>query len=397
MSELHKFLFEGLPVRGMLVRRPTRGRSCSRAARRRTTPSRRRCARCSARWRGRRADAVQHQVQRRAGAAGIRRRAGAARGGRGAADLAYRATAKVVGAVDASAQLEAMVNLHGNQGRCAITLTRKDKRPGQQPYQGVVPPTATSASRCSSSRRCWSTTCCRASSSTRLVLAADDRIAAGLLIQRLPIEGIILGPAPGRPAPRGAAGEAAGADIRQRGSHRPGRSIQPHRPLALDAHARGTVDAGCRHHPAPPVLGRRPAPLRASSPARAGPRFHCSCSRERAVGMLQRPGPRGDREHPRRAGAGSRSAATSAASSTTSTRSTPPACSCRPAASRRAAARSTEHHCCHTAGSGALSASLEARAHRVAGVLGLGVHSRCLQKPRVIRPPAPQPGDRLQP
>jgi molecular chaperone Hsp33 len=31
-----------------------------------------------------------------------------------------------------------MVNVN-NLGRCAITLDPKDRKPGQQPYQGVVP------------------------------------------------------------------------------------------------------------------------------------------------------------------------------------------------------------------------------------------------------------------
>ena len=53
-------------------------------------------------------------------------------------DLAFRATAKVVGEVPPGARLEALLNVHG-QGRCAITLDPLDKRPGQQPYQGVVP------------------------------------------------------------------------------------------------------------------------------------------------------------------------------------------------------------------------------------------------------------------
>ncbi len=53
-------------------------------------------------------------------------------------DLSLRATAKVVGAVHDDAQLEAMLNVHG-KGRCAITLDPKDRLPGQQPYQGVVP------------------------------------------------------------------------------------------------------------------------------------------------------------------------------------------------------------------------------------------------------------------
>ena len=53
-------------------------------------------------------------------------------------DLAFRVTAKVVGDVADDATLASMLNVHG-KGRCAITLDPKDKQPGQQPYQGVVP------------------------------------------------------------------------------------------------------------------------------------------------------------------------------------------------------------------------------------------------------------------
>ena len=51
VSELHKFLFEGLPVRGMLVRLTDGWREVLRAARANAgDASRRRCARCWARW-----------------------------------------------------------------------------------------------------------------------------------------------------------------------------------------------------------------------------------------------------------------------------------------------------------------------------------------------------------
>jgi molecular chaperone Hsp33 len=53
-------------------------------------------------------------------------------------DLSFRATATVVGEVPAEARLEALLNVQG-QGRCSITLDPSDRLPGQQPYQGVVP------------------------------------------------------------------------------------------------------------------------------------------------------------------------------------------------------------------------------------------------------------------
>ena len=54
-----------------------------------------------------------------------------------AADLAFRVTATVGGAVDEGAGLAGMLNVNGG-GRCAITLAPVDRRAGQ-PYQGVVP------------------------------------------------------------------------------------------------------------------------------------------------------------------------------------------------------------------------------------------------------------------
>jgi len=104
-------------------------------------------------------------------------------------DLAFRATAKVVGEVPAGARLEALLNLHG-QGRCAITLDPKDKLPGQQPYQGVVPLHGDQREPLQQVSQVLEHYMLQSEQlDTRLVLAADDRVAAGLLIQRLPVEG----------------------------------------------------------------------------------------------------------------------------------------------------------------------------------------------------------------
>src|SRR5207253_1703433 len=55
-------------------------------------------------------------------------------------ELRLRATAKVAhdAVVDAAASLRQLVNVNGH-GRFVITLDPKDKLPGQQPYQGIVP------------------------------------------------------------------------------------------------------------------------------------------------------------------------------------------------------------------------------------------------------------------
>ena len=104
-------------------------------------------------------------------------------------DLGFRATAKLVGAVPAGAQLEALLNVHG-QGRCAITLDPKDRLPGQQPYQGVVPLHGDRREPLQRLEQVLEHYMLQSEQlDTRLVLAADDRVAAGLLIQRLPVEG----------------------------------------------------------------------------------------------------------------------------------------------------------------------------------------------------------------
>ena len=104
-------------------------------------------------------------------------------------ELTFRATATVVGGVPAGAQLEAMVNLHG-QGRCAITLDPRDKLPGQQPYQGVVPLHGDRREPLQQLSQVLEHYMLQSEQlDTRLLLAANDEVAAGLLIQRLPAEG----------------------------------------------------------------------------------------------------------------------------------------------------------------------------------------------------------------
>ena len=189
MSELHKFLFDGAPVRGMLVR-------------------------LTGSWQ----EALQRREAVGAFPAPVRALLGqmAAAGtlmqsnikfngalvlqvfGDGPVklavaevqpDLSFRTTAKVVGEVPPTAQLEAMLNLHG-QGRCAITLDPKDKKPGQQPYQGIVPLHGDHREPLQELSDVLEHYMLQSEQlDTRLVLAADDHVAAGLLIQRLPVEG----------------------------------------------------------------------------------------------------------------------------------------------------------------------------------------------------------------
>lgn len=189
MSELHKFLFDGLPVRGMLVR---------------LTDS----------WQellSRREDGHEYPPELRnllgeMSAAAVLMQANIKFNGalvlqvfgdgpvklavaEAKHDLSFRATAKCVGEVPAGAGVEAMLNVHG-QGRCAITLDPKDRLPGQQPYQGVVPLHGDQREPLQKLSEVLEHYMLQSEQlDTKLVLAANGEIAAGLLIQRLPVEG----------------------------------------------------------------------------------------------------------------------------------------------------------------------------------------------------------------
>ncbi len=189
MSALTKFLFEGLPVRGMLVRLTD---GWQEVLRRRQTV-------------GEQAPEVRVLLGEMAAAAVLMQANIKFNGalvlqiyGDGPVklavaevqpDLAFRATAKVVGEVPAGAQLEALLNVHG-QGRCAITLDPKDRLPGQQPYQGVVPLHGDQREPLQQVQQVLEHYMLQSEQlDTRLVLAANDEVAAGLLIQRMPLEG----------------------------------------------------------------------------------------------------------------------------------------------------------------------------------------------------------------
>ena len=104
-------------------------------------------------------------------------------------DFSFRSTAKVVGEVGAGAQLEALLNVHG-KGRCAITLDPLDKLPGQQPYQGVIALHGDHGEPLQHLAPVLEHYMLQSEQlDTRLVLAANDEVVAGLLIQRMPVQG----------------------------------------------------------------------------------------------------------------------------------------------------------------------------------------------------------------
>lgn len=192
MSELHKFLFDGLPVRGAVVRLTDAWVEILRR-------------RASNTITGAYSLPVQNMLGEMTAAAVLMQSNIKFDGalvlqifGDGPvqvavvevqSDLTLRATATVAGEVAADLSLSQMVNV-SNQGRCAITLDPKTKFPGQQPYQGVVPlfdDHGRSIEKLSAVLEHYMLQ--SEQLDTTLVLAADDKVAAGLLIQRLPMQG----------------------------------------------------------------------------------------------------------------------------------------------------------------------------------------------------------------
>ena len=189
MPELQKFLFDGLPVRGMLVKLTG---AWTEILKRRSLNS----------TTGAYPVPVQELLGEMAAAAVLMQSSIKFEGalilqinGDGPvklavaevlSDLSLRATATVVGEVPSDASLSAMVNV-GNQGRCAVTLDPKSRLPGQQAYQGVVPLFGDRREKLERLSDVLAHYMLQSEQlDTTLVLAADDKVAAGLLIQRLP-------------------------------------------------------------------------------------------------------------------------------------------------------------------------------------------------------------------
>ena len=189
MSELTRFLFEGLPVRGALVRLTG---AWQEVLRRRESV-------------GAHPPAVRHLLGEMAAASLLMQSSIKFDGAlvlqihgdgpvklavaEAQADLSFRTTAKVMGEVAESAGLEALLNVHG-QGRCAITLDPRQRFPGQQPYQGVVPLHGDQREPLQQVSQVLEHYMLQSEQlDTRLILAADDEVAAGLLIQRMPVQG----------------------------------------------------------------------------------------------------------------------------------------------------------------------------------------------------------------
>ena len=189
MSELHKFIFEGLPVRGaivvlddawqdMLSKRSEAGQY--------PTPVQNLLGEMAAasvlmqaniKFNGALVLQVQGDGPLKMAVAEVQ------------PDFAVRATATLRGELAVDATLSDMVNVN-NEGRCAITLDPKDRLPGQQAYQGVVPLFDDNGEKIKQLSEVLQHYMLQSEQlDTCLVLAANGERAAGLLIQRLPLAG----------------------------------------------------------------------------------------------------------------------------------------------------------------------------------------------------------------
>ncbi len=209
-----------------------------------------------------------------------------------------------------------MLNVHG-QGRCAITLDPQPRQPGQQPYQGVVPLHGDRREPLQKLSQVLEHYMLQSEQlDTRLVLAADDRVAAGLLIQRLPVDG-----------PSRMSGERNEDQI---GLNEDFNRIA-HLAATLDADELRTLDIET-------VLRRLfwQERLLRFEPQQA--RFACNCARERVRNMLVGLGQPEVRQHRRRTRQRRGRLRVLRAPSISSTRSTSARCS-RPIATSRARRR----------------------------------------------------------
>ena len=192
MSQIQKFLFEGLPVRGSIVRLTNpwqevlKRRANNRDSGAYPMPVQRMLGEMVA-------GAMLLQSSIRFNGALVLQMQGDGPVKMAVAevlpDLGLRATASLSGAIAEDAKLPDLVNVHG-KGRCAITLDPLDRHAGQQPYQGIVP-LADAQGRPLPDVAHTLENYMRSSEQleTTLLLAANEQVAAGLLLQRLPTQG----------------------------------------------------------------------------------------------------------------------------------------------------------------------------------------------------------------
>jgi molecular chaperone Hsp33 len=272
VDQLHKFLFEGLPVRGMLVRLTTGWQEVLR----RRDPAHGGHGAFPAPVRAllgeMAAASLLMQANIKFNGALVLQVHGDGPVKLAVAesqpDLSFRVTASVVGEVPAQARLEAMLNVHG-RGRCAITLDPKGRLPGQQPYQGIVPLHGDRREPLQELSAVLEHYMLQSEQlDTRLLLAASDEVAAGLLIQRLPVQGE--------------------GNLEGRTGMRNEDEIGIHEGFNRIAMLAATLTkAELLQLDAETILRRLFWEERVRRFEPLAPRFACTCSRERVAGMLR--------------------------------------------------------------------------------------------------------------
>ncbi|MGJ7543271.1 Hsp33 family molecular chaperone HslO [Variovorax sp. LT1R16] len=279
MSELHKFLFDGMPVRGMIVRLTDAWQEilARRAANTTTgaypTPVAELLGEMTAA-----ATLMQSNIKFNGslilqifGDGPVKVAVAEVQ-----ADLGLRSTATMVGELPADARFPDMVNVQ-NKGRCAITLEPKGRVPGQQPYQGVVPLFGDDGEKLGKLSDVLQHYMLQSEQlDTTLVLAADDKVAAGLLIQRLPVKG------------EGNLEGTAGSDLNLANQDEIGRNEDYNRisilASTLTREELLTLDVDTilrRLFWEEKVLRFQP------NVGTLGPHFACNCSRERVAQMIR--------------------------------------------------------------------------------------------------------------
>ena len=281
MSQFHTFLFEGLPVRGAIVRldeawQQVQSRRASNSETGAYPPPVRALLgqmlaagvlmQSGLKFNGALILQVQGDGPVKLAVAEVR------------SDLGLRATATLQGdaaslGTDPVANLGSLVNV-GGAGRCAITLDPHNRQPGQQPYQGIVPLSDAQGQALTSLSAALEHYMRQSEQlDTTVVLAANDHTAAGLLVQRMPLKG------EGNLAAN--LGEAEEAD---RLGHNEDYNRIAHLAASLTREELLTLDVDT-------ILRRlfweekllRFVPQQGAD----GPRFACSCSRTRVGNMLR--------------------------------------------------------------------------------------------------------------
>jgi molecular chaperone Hsp33 len=191
MSELHKFIFEGLPVRGAIVRLTDSWQEV--ISRRNDYPT------LVQQLLGEMtAAAVLMQSNIKFNGSLILQVMGGEKRDMSPvklavvevqSDLAFRTTAKVVHDVTGNESFSQLINT-GNRARCALTLDPEVKFQGQQAYQSIVPLYGDDGMALESFAEVLEHYMLQSEQlDTKLVLASNESMAVGILIQRMPVKG----------------------------------------------------------------------------------------------------------------------------------------------------------------------------------------------------------------